>query len=695
MGRIARFRILLAMAWRNLFSHRGKNLLVGIILFFGAFLVVVGSALLDSMERSMEKSITSSLAGHLQVYSNKGKDDLALFGSGFMGADDIGQIEDFAKVKEVALADPNVEAIVPMGIDDAEFYMATEMDHAIERLRSAMAAQDARRIESVSGRIRSMAQLMKDEFQTRLKIMRNKDEINKQLQDIERVGTAAFWATLATDPNGVIEFLDTKIAPLVDENEGAFLRYLGTDIDQFKKSFPQFELARGEMIPSGKQGLLISHRFYEDLVRNMVARELDAIQRELKERRKKIATDKALQHRVERLSRQYRRITFQLEPDQAALLSRRLQEILPGHTGNIDELVQQFLKVSDQNFAERHKFFFAVIAPMIRLYLFDVGDVITIRTYTRSGYVKSANVKIYGTFRFKGLEKSDLAGSQNLMDMVTFRNLYGFMTKEKQQELREIQGKVGLKDVKREDAEDALFGGGAEVETKKEDQQGFDEFAGVDLGRARVEDNGVVVDQAAIDHGIALNAAIILKDPGRLRETQARLLQSFSRANLGLKVVDWQKASGMVGQMVLLVRVVLYVAIFIIFLVALVIINNTMIMATVERIVEIGTMRAIGSQARFVLVLFLLETVSLGVVVSLIGSGLGALLVRTLGRVGLPAPNDIMVFFFSGPKLYPQVGIGNFLAGVGVILVVSLVSTLYPAFLATRIQPVVAMQSKE
>ena len=695
MGRIARFQILWFMAWRNLFSHRGKNLLVGIILFFGAFLVVVGSALLDSMDRSMEKSITSSLAGHLQVYSKKGKDDLALFGSGFMGADDIGNIADFARVKEVVLADSNVRAIIPMGIDDAEFFMATEIDHAIERLRSAMKASDERRIESVSGRIRSMAELMKAEFVTRLKIMKNKDEVAMQLVDIERAIAPALWADLKDHPNEVIEFLDTKIAPLVDENEGAFLRYLGTDIDQFVRSFSQFELVRGQMIPTGKQGLLLNHKFHEDAVRNRVAREIDALRREVVERKKKIAKDRTLQHRVERLSRQYRRITFQLEPDQAALLGQRLQEILPGAKGNIDELLQQFLKLDDANFEQRYRFFFEVIAPMIRLYLFDVGDVITIRTYTRSGYVKSVNLKVYGVFRFKGLEKSDLAGSHNLIDMITFRNLYGFMTKEKQQELQQIQGTVGLKDVRREDAEAALFGAEGGVETQKKNQLGFDEFAGVDLGRARVEDSGVVVDQAAIDHGIALNAAIILKDPQKLKETQQRIAAALDRAGLDLKVVDWQKASGMVGQMVILVRVVLYIAVFIIFLVALVIINNTMIMATMERIMEIGTMRAIGAQSRFVLALFLLETVSLGLVVGLIGSGLGAGLVLALGRLGLPAPNDIMVFFFSGPRLYPQVGIGNFLGGVGVILVVSLVSTFYPAFLATRIQPVVAMQSKE
>ena len=57
---------------------------------------------------------------------------------------------------------------------------------------------------------------------------------------------------------------------------------------------------------------------------------------------------------------------------------------------------------------------------------------------------------------------------------------------------------------------------------------------------------------------------------------------------------------------------VLFVAIFIIFFVASVIINNAMTMATVERVAEIGTMRAIGAQRSFVMWIFMIETLALG-----------------------------------------------------------------------------------
>ena len=40
-----------------------------------------------------------------------------------------------------------------------------------------------------------------------------------------------------------------------------------------------------------------------------------------------------------------------------------------------------------------------------------IGDTLTIKAFTRSGYVQSVNLRVYGTFEFTGLEKSALAAS--------------------------------------------------------------------------------------------------------------------------------------------------------------------------------------------------------------------------------------------------------------------------------------------
>src|SRR5580658_9723814 len=81
----ATLRVLLQIAFRNLFASRLKTFIVGGIVFFGALIVTVGGSMLDSVVSGMSRSIIGTLAGDIQVYSSKSKDDLSLFGN--MGGD--------------------------------------------------------------------------------------------------------------------------------------------------------------------------------------------------------------------------------------------------------------------------------------------------------------------------------------------------------------------------------------------------------------------------------------------------------------------------------------------------------------------------------------------------------------------------------------------------------------------------------
>ena len=160
--------------------------------------------------------------------------------------------------------------------------------------------------------------------------------------------------------------------------------------------------------------------------------------------------------------------------------------------------------------------------------------------------------------------------------------------------------------------------------------------------------------------------------------------------------MTWLEASGIVGQSMGLLRMVLYLAVLIIFAVALVIINNAMVMATLQRVKEIGTMRAIGAQRRFVLVLVVVEVVTTGLVFGGLGAGLGILVVQAIGWTGgIAATNDTMYFLFSGPALVPRLGTASLLSAVAIVFLVSILSALYPAVLAMRVTPLEAMQSDE
>src|SRR5512141_1567521 len=111
--------VLLQIAFRNLFASKAKSLIVGGIILVGSMIAVVGSAVVDTIDAGMRGSVQGSLGGHLQVYSARSKDDLALYGKMGGEASQLEPIEEFAALKRVIAAVPNVKDVVPMGIDAA------------------------------------------------------------------------------------------------------------------------------------------------------------------------------------------------------------------------------------------------------------------------------------------------------------------------------------------------------------------------------------------------------------------------------------------------------------------------------------------------------------------------------------------------------------------------------------------------
>ena len=113
---------------------------------------------------------------------------------------------------------------------------------------------------------------------------------------------------------------------------------------------------------------------------------------------------------------------------------------------------------------------------------------------------------------------------------------------------------------------------------------------------------------------------------------------------------------------------------------------NTLSMTVVEQVREVGLLRAAGATRRQVIRFMLSQAAAIGVLGSLVGVGLGALLaaamvayVRTIGSVTLQRP------------AIPVDGIAiAFLVGLGV----TIAAALEPARRAARIQPVEALKAR-
>lgn len=119
-------------------------------------------------------------------------------------------------------------------------------------------------------------------------------------------------------------------------------------------------------------------------------------------------------------------------------------------------------------------------------------------------------------------------------------------------------------------------------------------------------------------------------------------------------------------------------------LVCVVGVANAVLMSVTERYREIGTMKCLGALDSFVLKLFLLESIFLGGLGTVLGILIGLLLgiltkLITYGGIIFPATSWLDVAFLAGLAF-----------AIGTVL--SVVGSLYPAYSAARMQPVEAMR---
>lgn len=705
-GFFATLGVVLQIALRNLLANRWKTLIVGGIIGFGAFLVVLGTSLLDSVDRAMSRSIIGSVAGNIQVYSSASKEDLDVMGGFSFDGNDLDPLNDFARVREVLMRVPNIAQVVPMGINGSLVLSGNTVDQALAKLRQSVSARQAGDATSAlalaygdqKDHVRQIVSVLRTDVENVKKLNDDKTLKNDEIGAVSKAASPEFWADFDRDPLDHLEFLENRIAPLATDADMLFLRYVGTDPKVFARSFDRMTIVEGQAIPEGQRGFLFSKYTYEEQVKLKTARGMDIVHEAITVRGKKIASDEELQRLVREASSQVKELLLQLDAPKTALFRSKLRALLHSNENEVGKLLSSFFSTNDQNFEQRYAFFYKELAPSLELYRVRIGDTLTIKAFTRSGYVQSANLKVYGTFAFKGLEKSPQAGSLNLMDLVSFRELYGFMTDERAKEIAALRAGSGAKEVSRENAESELFGApstaeGAATETAALAPDLGTELSGLSGTLRRDETKGY--DPIQLEQGVILNAAVMLKDESRLEQTITEIEAAGKAAGLPLKAISWQKAAGLIGQFAVLMRVVLYTAVLIIFVVALVIINNALVMATLERVREIGTLRAVGAQRRFILGMLVLESVAVGLMFGALGTLFGAGLVALLGKVGIAAGNDVMMFFFSGPRLFPLLSTHNLVAALAIVLVVSVVSSVYPAFIAMRISPREAMQAEE
>lgn len=316
--------VIFKIALRNVFSHKLKTIIVGIILTFGALLAILGNAFVDAIAGGMKNSTTQSITGDIQIYSDTAKDKLSVFGNTDGSPTDVGHVSEFLKTANEIKTNPKVKEVVPMGTSSAFMNPGNILDYFLEKLRkdykkggvlpSDLDAQK-KRLQYIVGEIQKSLDGKLDDIS-----FLSAEDVKRSKEGLAVVAQPGFWDNFDAQHEQKLEFLSNKIAPLIFDANMIFFSYLGTHPGMFQKNFPQFEIVKGEMIPEGTRGFLFHDYFYENFVKHRIARTLDQIKKSLKDGSTTIAASKELKDKISTNIDQSAEIFLQLGPVEAAAL---------------------------------------------------------------------------------------------------------------------------------------------------------------------------------------------------------------------------------------------------------------------------------------------------------------------------------------------------------------------------------------
>ncbi len=193
--------------------------------------------------------------------------------------------------------------------------------------------------------------------------------------------------------------------------------------------------------------------------------------------------------------------------------------------------------------------------------------------------------------------------------------------------------------------------------------------------------------------GAETNEIVVrMKQIGEVPQAVAKLNAAFAgdRAPQGkplFEVHSWDQLSPFATVARMIDLLTLFVKIILVSIV-LISVMNVMVMAVYERIREIGTIAAIGTQPRRIMGLFLAEGLFLGIFGTLIGVGLslGAIFLLNLHKLHFAFGQQ------SNIELAPTIGASDIVTACIVVIVVAALASLQPAWKAARMDPIAALR---
>jgi putative ABC transport system permease protein len=207
---------------------------------------------------------------------------------------------------------------------------------------------------------------------------------------------------------------------------------------------------------------------------------------------------------------------------------------------------------------------------------------------------------------------------------------------------------------------------------------------------ARVLKTHLVTGERLLGTDRVSSIVIGLDDTARTQEVGDTLARRLGTVSLEpLVITDWRARAPFYGQVRALYSGIFWFLGAIVFVLVCLATSNALLMSVMERVREFGTLLAIGTARGQVALMVVLEALWLGVAGALAGDAVAAVLVAAINAAGIEMPPPPGAA--AGFPLQLAVRPGDFVAAVGLMVLVLAVASVFPALRTVRLRIVDAL----
>lgn len=311
------------------------------------------------------------------------------------------------------------------------------------------------------------------------------------------------------------------------------------------------------------------------------------------------------------------------------------------------------------------------------------GDNVQLISSNGSSYtIRSVPVSVIYEYEVK----NDLQNNIVLVDPDTLRSLLGIesLTSEPVQ-IDESQSDL----IDSSDDLDSLFAADFE-----DDCFGTDSDDAVDVLEVSLETKADISDLLEEDESSQTTWNYIIckaADSNKADKIAKKLNKEFAKQEWKVYASSWRAAAGMSAQYIYWMRLIFNIGLILLIGTGFIVVNNTLIIAAMDRTKETGALRAIGADRKFIATEYLFETLMLTITAGILGCILGCIGNSLLVNAHITFSNSYLIQLFGGTVLRTKVTLQNITSGMILSLLLAVIGWLYPVHIALDTSPVEAM----